>query len=195
MRECRRCGRVKPYDEFCKGRKYRCKQCHTEMVKESNRGVDGVSRRIYNSQIRSSKKRGYTPPTYTLEEFRRWLYSNPLFSILYVDWATSGYITRLKPSVDRKDDYKPYTIDNIQLMTWGDNYDKYQIDKMSGVNNKGNIPVKQYTKNGEFIKEYHSISYASRYTGISHEGIGRVCAGSLKTSGGFIWKYSKKELT
>lgn len=48
-------------------------------------------------------------------------------------------------------------------------------------------PVLQYDKNGNFIKEYYSITEAQRILNCSH--IGEVCNGHRKTSGGFIWKY------
>lgn len=53
------------------------------------------------------------------------------------------------------------------------------------------MPVCQYTKNGEFVKELPSAMEAHRHTGISSSGICRVCNGvkNYKTAGGFIWKY------
>ena len=35
---------------------------------------------------------------------------------------------------------------------------------------------------------YTSIKEASESTGVSKEGISRVCSGKLKTSGGYTWK-------
>ena len=42
----------------------------------------------------------------------------------------------LAPSIDRKDDYKPYTFDNIQLTTWQQNKAKGHEDCKNGINNK-----------------------------------------------------------
>ena len=50
------------------------------------------------------------------------------------------------------------------------------------------IPVCQYTKNGEFVAEYHSTREASRQTGID---ISKAINGERKTAGGYVWK--KKE--
>lgn len=52
-------------------------------------------------------------------------------------------------------------------------------------------PVLQYTLDMVFIKEYASVSEASRQTGISHAHITECCNGKygLKTAGGYIWKY------
>lgn len=67
---------------------------------------------------------------------------------------------------------------------------------VSGENNPmyGKIPstamvVCQYTKSGEFVAEYPSATHAKRATGISNVSIGSCCKGTLKSAGGFVWKY------
>jgi hypothetical protein len=47
--------------------------------------------------------------------------------------------------------------------------------------------IKQFSKNGEFIKKWFSLAEASRNLGISRTGISNVLRGDTKTSGGFIW--------
>jgi len=49
------------------------------------------------------------------------------------------------------------------------------------------IPVLQYTKDDEFIKEWDGAIDAHRELKINH--ISSVCKGKMKTAGGFIWKY------
>ena len=56
-----------------------------------------------------------------------------------------------------------------------------------GVNAK---KVLQFTKSGEFIKEWPSAREASRQLGIAQSGICRCCRGITKSAGGFIWQYS-----
>ena len=48
--------------------------------------------------------------------------------------------------------------------------------------------VKQYTKNGKFLKEYDSIVIAKKESGCNH--ISSCCKGKQKYDKGFIWKYS-----
>lgn len=50
-------------------------------------------------------------------------------------------------------------------------------------------PVLQYTKGGQFIKEYPSITEAGRNTGINYSSICQCCLGKRKSAGGYIWKY------
>lgn len=49
--------------------------------------------------------------------------------------------------------------------------------------------VLQFTKDGEFIKEWQSANQAVKETGIGH--IHKVAEGIRKTAGGYIWKYKK----
>lgn len=49
--------------------------------------------------------------------------------------------------------------------------------------------IMQYTKNGEFVKEWGSIKEATEKLHLY--GIGRVCRGKAKSSGGYIWKYKE----
>lgn len=81
----------------------------------------GLSSRIYEKQKHSSKKRGHAPPNYTLAAFRDWLYNHDSFVALYNNWFDSGFKTELIPSVDRLDDEKGYSFDNIRLVTWREN--------------------------------------------------------------------------
>ena len=47
----------------------------------------------------------------------------------------------------------------------------------------------QFTKSGEFIKEWPSEIEVSRQLGIAQSGICRCCNGKLKSTGGYVWKY------
>ncbi len=149
-----------------------------------------VSTSTYHQQLASSKKRGHAPPDYNLKEFRMWLYSQPNFNELYDNWVLSNYDKWSKPSPDRLDDDKPYTLDNLQIMTWLENKLKGEADRRNGINNKLSKSVVQMNKNGEFICEYHSIANASRETGINRSHISECCRGMFKLIGGFKWKYA-----
>ena len=51
--------------------------------------------------------------------------------------------------------------------------------------------VEQYSKEGEYIQTFNSISEAARCLGMkSSSNISQVCRGKLKTSGGYIWRYT-----
>ena len=57
------------------------------------------------------------------------------------------------------------------------------------------VPVKQYTKQGKFIKLWESMSEAKRITLTSDSSIKSVCERKLKTSNDFIWRYEYDGVT
>ena len=198
-KRCTDCGNVKSLNDFYKnknfkdGLQYYCKECEIKRKLDYYNSKNGLITIIYLNQKGKSKKRGYALPSYTKMELVKWWFSQHLFHELYTNWINSGYKKGLKPSIDRKDDYKSYTFDNITLTTWDENNKKGHRDRKNGVNNKDSKAVLQYDKQGNFIKEYYSISQASRDTFTDKSHIGHVCRGEMKTSGGFIWKYKNAQ--
>ena len=170
-----------------------CKKCEYENHKIWLRTKAGVISEIYSGQKGSSKKRGHIPPEYSKEELTKWLFSQQLFHSIYKIWVDSGYKSRLKPSVDRKCDSSHYHLFNIQLMNWGENYDKSRLDMRIGRLIHGNRPQKaiiQYDRDGNLIANHVSQAEASRVTGVSQGNLNNVLKGKGKTLGGFIWKYA-----
>lgn len=55
------------------------------------------------------------------------------------------------------------------------------------------IPIVQYTKEGEFIRQWDSATDVSEALGLCRQSIGKVCKGKLKSTGGFLWKYKEKK--
>jgi len=50
-------------------------------------------------------------------------------------------------------------------------------------------PVSQHSKSGDLIKNWPSVSNASKSTGISRSSMYNCLEGRSKTSGGYVWKY------
>ena len=200
MKTCNKCKTTKELSEFFKnknkkdGYSYHCKSCQKTAVRNYNKTKIGVISQIYSGQKLSSKRRGHNPPTYTKQELSDWLMNDWLFDLLYTNWVNCGYITDIRPSVDRLDDIKGYTFSNIQIMTWGENRAKGSADMRSGkmiVKSNPQKSVLQYSKNGEFIKVFISVSEAERMTDIAHQGISKCCNNIYKSTGGFIWKFKE----
>ena len=53
--------------------------------------------------------------------------------------------------------------------------------------------VKQYTKDGNFIAEFSSLSAAGRSIGKSSGSIHQACTGRNQYAGGFVWRFSDTE--
>ena len=66
-------------------------------------------------------------------------------------------------------------------------------ESQMGNHYKPTKPILQYTKDGEFIKEWTSAKEASRVLGINNSHIAACCKGKRKSSGGFVWKYSESK--
>jgi len=194
-KKCTKCDQIKNVSEFHKdatrvyGVRSDCKKCHYDQKQEHYRTKEGLVNRIYNSQKARSKRRKYPLPSYTNAELYEWLIDQDYFHTLYNKWAYFNYDKYLVPSVDRIDDYKSYTFDNIQLMTWKENERKSHSDCKNGINRKQCIPISKYTKDNIFIKRYYSVSVAARDTGIDRRNICSCCKDKTKSAGGFKWSF------
>ena len=138
---CYFCKQRKNKNEFYKhkgrndGLSQMCKKCY---VVKSNSST-GIIGEIYNTQKRSSRRRGHPLPDYNRKWLADWLLSKDEYKNIYSRWIESGMESILRPSVDRINPLKPYTKDNIQLMTWGENNKKgYNIDPIIRKDYKNN---------------------------------------------------------
>ena len=55
---------------------------------------------------------------------------------------------------------------------------------------KLSIPIIQFTKSGELVKEWPSLSEAYRQLGIPPTNICKCLKGRYKSAGGFVWRYA-----
>lgn len=95
-------------------------------------------------------------------------------------------------SIDRVDNSLGYSIGNIQIIPKSENSRKgiEECDVDRGLPEKK--PVKQFTIDGVFVKDYPSASAAGRSeqnTAIATT-ISKVCRGEGETSGGYKWAYA-----
>ncbi len=195
-KECTRCNKIKNLSEYSKvptllGTKAECKICHAERVSLYRRTKGGLVTRIYGGQKSSSKRRGHIPPSYTHEELKKWMFSKPVFHELYNNWALSGYLRRLSPSVDRIDDKEGYSMLNIQLMSWEDNLKK----EHNGMRN-GEIgtsikqrPVVRHLENMEVVERYISVAMAARKLKMSHAMVSFLCQKKKTSSRNILLSY------
>ncbi len=201
FRKCKQCSAIKPKKQFDKraenadGLNLICKACYKANKIDYYRTKKGLLGYIYHSQVGSSTKRGDPAPTYTLDEFRKWGMSSIEFHNLYDNWSGSGYLKMLIPSADRTDDYQGYSLDRLQWMTWEENWEKGNADRINGINNKSNKAVAQLTLDGLLFNVFYSMKQAQRATGISAAHICTCCGGERKTAGGFKWGYYENQNT
>ena len=191
MKKCTKCKQEKELSSFTKDKSRKeglqcwCRSCSQEY----RHSKEAQAHILYGHQIGNSKHRKMELPSYSLEDFVKWLDNQPLFDTLYNNWVLSGYKKELKPSVDRNNDYLGYSLDNIKLVIWRQNRIKGNVDRRNGINNKGSKSVLQFSLNGEFIKRYHSIRQAGREANINSGHICQCCLGRQNTAGGFNWEH------
>lgn len=189
-RICNKCSVEKTLTSFHRaknglyGREAQCIPCRNKR-KQTKVGLIGY---IFNNQKYHSKTRGHVAPYYTKEELIEWCMAQENFERMYSNWVSNNFSKDTKPTCDRLDDYLPYTLDNLQLLTWKENKDKYALDAKEGRNTKTAKAVICYDLNGKYIAEYHSIIEASRVTLINRTSISKSSANKDVTAGGYIWR-------
>ena len=145
-------------------------------------------RDIYHNQLKTSSKRGYPPPAYYVDDLKQWCLSQSLYHALHAAWVASGFVRMLAPSVDRLDDYLPYSLTNIQLMTAGDNLQKSFIDTFNGVLTKRSTGVIQKSLDGTELAKFPSMNLAGRAVGAANGSrISAVCKGKRASAHGYLW--------
>lgn len=205
---CSICNQVLPLENFAnqstgkQGKRASCKECVKNTYQRTKKGL---VINMHSNQRAKSKKRGHVQPNYTKEQLLNWCLTQDIFHDMYRTWQNSNYDMWHKPTCDRLNDTLPYSLDNIQLLTFIDNTRKGAQDLVSGKNSTiAMSPVVCLNLDGTYHCEYHSLATAARAVGTTHANIRNVCEGTPikrtekdgtvryftpKTSKGFIWKY------
>jgi hypothetical protein len=205
MKICSDCHQNLPFSDFIvrprnkDGHDVRCKKCR--YLRYNKEDPVKVLKIIYTAQIHHSIARGHPLPNYTLRELADWIESQPHALELWRNWENSGYQEKIKPSIDRLDNSLPYTLDNIQLVTWSENRKNGAEHKKSGKLLTTHKSVAAFYKDGTHYRSYISIHEAMRDLGVnSMWGITTVANGEPvkdgrgknyvpKTYKGLIWKW------
>lgn len=71
----------------------------------------------------------------------------------------------------------------------GKSLPKKMIDRLIELGEQRSVPVLQYDKDGNFIKEWKSFASVRRELNISSSNVVQCAKGKTKSAGGFVWKY------
>lgn len=145
---------------------------------------------MYQAQKQRCKLKNMPLPSYNQKQFIDWAMSKSIYHTLFNNWVLSNYSKEFSPSIDRIDDYKSYSFDNIRIVTWKDNNEKGKLSQKLGLNRKNSIEVIQLDKEGNVLNTYYSISNASRETGLVISGIAKASNpdNPRQTCGGYYWR-------
>lgn len=199
QKKCTKCKAPKPLSSFYKrkdrpsGYSSACKTCANGVKEKYLKTRIGLIGRIYHTQKNNSKKRGHNPPEYTKQELIDWCMSQDVFHSMYFDWVKSGYSTMQKPSCDRTDDSKGYSLNRLQITTWQENKDKGHADARSGILTTGNPHkpvIGTHITTGKVIN-FVSACDAARKTIADQSAISKCCNNNQKSAGGYMWKFEK----
>lgn len=132
---------------------------------------------LIKSYRQKDKKYNCGECTITVDEFLE-ICSNGCTYCGETDWKVLG--------LDRIDNSKPHTKDNCVCSCWSCN-DKRQRNEIK-------IPILQYTKDGEFIKEWDSSYDVEKELGYSTSSILSCCnhKPNFKTAYGYRWEFKNQ---
>ena len=92
------------------------------------------------------------------------------------------------PEVNHKDENKKNNC--VENLEWCDR--RYNVNYGTR-NERLSRKILQYSKSGEFIREWTGAHEVERILGISHQNITQCCKGKRKSAGSFIWRYKEKD--
>lgn len=92
------------------------------------------------------------------------------------------------PEINHRDENKKNNC--VENLEWCDR--RYNVNYGTR-NERTSRKILQYSKSGEFIREWQSAAEVKRVLGIDRSHISACCKGKLKSSGGFIWRYKEKD--
>lgn len=180
-KQCSSCGEVKPKSNFgthrgCSGGvRPECKVCYNFAAKADK---TKFILKMYRTQVASSKKRGHPDPAYTLEQFHDWVVKQPAFNGIWDTYQQSGQDKYLAPSADRVNPNLPYTLGNLELVTWGTNDKRGTASSMAGERLSQHKPVVGHGATGS-IGPFVSLHEAARAVGGNPTNIQRVADGTI----------------
>jgi hypothetical protein len=128
--------------------------------------------------------------SFSLKEFQNRFIEDKKFIRIYNEWLKSGYNKQFKPSLDRIDNKKGYTINNTQMLSWTEN--RYKQSSFDG--KRGRKPRVIQLMGNKIIKIFQSQRHCVKELGISQGNLSSVLNGKRKYTNGYKFIYETPNL-
>jgi hypothetical protein len=192
MKICPRCKKDKLITDFCKdkarksGRYPICKSCinkahdpkkHAEYRQRVRQQKPWLSH-YHNAKSRCEYKKDINYKNYGGRGIKLLMTENDFKFLWFRDKA---YLLK-KPSIDRIKKNKHYEISNCRFIE-GSYNSQLAVEK----------PIEQYSLSCKLIKIFRSAKEAGEILSICRPNICKVLKGVRKSTGGFVFKYSRED--
>lgn len=127
---------------------------------------------------------------FDLKQFQNLYLEDTKFLRLFSEWKKSGYQKQTKPSLDRINNKKHYSLDNINMLTWAEN--RFKQSKIDG--KRGRKPAVLQMLGKKIVRRFQSQRHAVRELGLSQGNLSSVLTGKRNTTAGYRFVYENPEL-
>jgi len=209
-KKCNKCKKHKGLSEYYTDNRAKdkrngsCKICmkkerkglSTEYSRRIVKTKEGLLKRIYHTQCRTSRKRKHPKPKYCKDDFINKSMYNLSFCLVFTEWEESGFDRWLIPSADRIDESLGYSFDNIKWVTWKENDNRQkrserQKEIIRKITESHIIPIQQIDLEGNIVKEWIKGTKEIKEFYKSINNIRAVCRGERNQAYGYKWRYTK----
>ena len=161
------------------------KEAHVDRssaLKKYRQTPKGVLTNMYDHM----RKRHYVD--FSLAEFHKRFLDDARFKRLFAEWVNSAFSKLKKPSLDRINCKKPYTVANTHMLTWAENRYKQIMER------RARKPRVLQIKDGVIVAIYKSQREAVRKIGANQGLMSMVLTGKRNKTCGFYFQYETPEL-
>lgn len=124
------------------------------------------------------------PVSYTLQELHERFLDDKRFNRLFNEWVSSGFKKHKKPTIDRINCKRGYSMENVHCLTWEENKYKQRMEfKILFAKRIGAFSSES------LVMEFKSVWDAVRKTGIPQASISSALTKVRKTCRGYVWEY------
>lgn len=123
---------------------------------------------------------------FSLGELHKMFLEDKKFDRIYNEWVKSWFNKQFKPSIDRINYKRWYSIGNIQILSWAENRFKQSMERRSR-----KWAVLQIIWD-EIIKIYRSQRQAVKETWLTQSNMSAVLNWKKKTCWWYIWRYESE---